>query len=77
MDEHINARLDQIINRMGELTGMVTALQAQVSAMRHEFDTFRSEKHSSITPPQYWLIVWAFLAVAAIIVPILFIIGIR
>jgi hypothetical protein len=73
-DDRTNERLDQIVNRLGEVYGLVTMLQGQVTALRADVDRLH-QHHGQPTPQHYWTIVVGFAVAAAIIAATMFYIG--
>lgn len=74
-DDRTNERLDQVINRLGELSGAVAMLQGQVVALRADVDRLHY-KHPETVSPHYWSIIIGFAIAAAIIAATMFYIGV-
>lgn len=73
-DDRTNERLDQVINKLGELSGLVSMLQGQLAALRADVDRLHYP-HSQPVSVHYWTVVSGFVIAAIIIAATMFYIG--
>lgn len=68
-------RLDQIWRTIGELSGQMVGVKAEMTALRNDLERMR-QPHSEPISVHYWTVIISFIIAAAIIAALVFVAGV-